>query len=502
MPFSDATFVLKRRLLRFRSVQVGLLLASLSFGIGAYPVNSLGGPLRKKPDSGGNSGILRKVFRADPPPSSKPSVSKPPVSRPNAGTRNPGRITKNRSNPRTSLDPVERVRPAQPRIFILGDSQGFTDFGPSLRKELVSHGYEVLYHAVKNGTPYYWSGLWSSPVLTRVFPPAASPEDLAESSTISMSPSTIENYAKIYAPDIFVVQAGTNFEVDLARDNPAQISKLIEDCLEAAEAEGARVLWIGPPDARDDVRTPEFQKLAIKTLEEALSPWSESQGRSCFFDSRPVCPMSNRTRGDGEHPENQLARDWAVSAAKWVDESAKFFLSRKMLRCQDSRKEKEKAGFSMRVLDSGFDPVTSRTIKAKLRLSGKSIPEKIETLPYTDAFSVYRYELMNPDEIYGADRLLTTNTEDPSRYWVYVLHWTVHNPGGGPRPTQMAGLDPGKICTLELARIEDHPLGDTLKTMPQFNHFDDFLAPIFVSKDIMQEVGKQGSQIASSAESP
>ena len=108
---------------------------------------------------------------------------------------------------------------------------------------------------------------------------------------------------------------------------------------------------------------------------------------------------------------------------------------------------------------------------------------------------------MNPDEIYGIENRLTTDPANSNRYWVYVLHWTVHNPGKGPKSTKVAKREIDTRTTMELAAMEDHPLGAALGTMPQFNQFDDFLAPIFVSKDIMLErVTEAGKEIVSSPE--
>ena len=456
------------------------------------------GPFQKKSNSRGGSSALKRIFQPRPAPPSKPVRSTPSRKVAPTTTRKSSSSPSREIVVSTGLSQIERKDPRQPRIFILGDSQGFTDFGPTLQRLLVEEGYEVLYHAVKNGTPYYWSGLWKSPVLTKSFPPAASPEQISSPTTVSMRPHTIEEYANAFVPDVFAIQAGTNFEVDLARDNPVQISKLIQGCLEKAEAVGAKVLWIGPPDTRDDVRSPEFQKLAIETLEGALAPWSELQSRSCFFDSRPVSPMSNRTRGDGEHPENELAREWARASAQWIDESVEYFFAEKMLTCQGG--ERGGAGLpdmTRRVVET----LPRRTVRMKLRLSEKSTPEGIQTLPYTDAFSVFRYELLNPDEIYGIENRLTTDPANSNRYWVYVLHWTVHNSGTGPKSTKVAKREIDTRTTMELAAMEDHPLGAALGTMPQFNQFDDFLAPIFVSKDIMLErVTEAGKEIVSSPE--
>jgi hypothetical protein len=40
---------------------------------------------------------------------------------------------------------------------------------------------------------------------------------------------------------------------------------------------------------------------------------------------------------------------------------------------------------------------------------------------------------------------------------------------------------------MRLSPLAGHPLGEPLSTMPQFNDFNDFLAPIFLASDFLEE---------------
>lgn len=388
------------------------------------------------------------------------------------------------------LLPVPRRHPRQVRVFILGDSQGHTEFGAAYQRELLMGGHEVLFHAVKNGSPYYWSGMWQSPVLTRVFAPAAEPEEGAVWEQESMRPHSISRYVEVYDPDVFIFQGGTNFELDLARDAPDQIAERVRNSVSEAASRGARVLWIGPPDARDDVKTPEFQEKAAATLRAALEGTTQRQGFECFFDSRPVCPMPHSAEGDGEHPGPAAARAWARAAGAWTVESIRGFQADKSF---THRKPATlgMAPVSPLVADLARTPPAAR-YTMKLRLVGKSRVEDPKTMAYTDAFSVFKYELQNPEEVLSRLEGLTltagsSSAGRPKAYQVYVLHWTAHHDGKRAAKTRVASRREGSTVRLQLTPLDQHPLRQALGTMRQTNDFDDFDAPIFVASDLLEE---------------
>ena len=386
-----------------------------------------------------------------------------------------------------SPTPVERSRPDQIRVFVLGDSQGILPFGEELQRELVGRGFEVLFHAVKNGTPYFWNGRWPSPVLTRVYEPAAAPVGAGRWSEVSMRPLSVATYVESYDPDVFVFQAGTNFENDLASQHTGGIVGMIGTSLLEATSRGAKVLWIGPPDARDDVRSVEHQDRSVATLRHALAPLSEEQGFDCFFDSRPVCPISNDTGGDGEHPTNANGRIWGAAAAVWVAESIERW------RCDDALRPLggPPATPVTRLLTKRLDEASASarpTLEVELELVAKSDPGDIRTLSYTDAFSVHQYRLRDAGSLQPTLSEMGV-TIDPAtdEATIHVLHWAVHNDGTGPRATAVAGRGIGQIVSMRLSPLAGHPLGEPLSTMPQFNDFNDFLAPIFLASDFLEE---------------
>ena len=392
-----------------------------------------------------------------------------------------------------SLTPVAKRDPNQIRIFILGDSQSQTSFGPEFQKRLVDAGYEVFYHGVKNGTPYFWGGKWRSPVLTRLYSPASSPGEGGRFKNVSMRPRSVSDYVASFDPDIFVFQAGTNFENILAHEAVTEISQLIREYTQIAASRGARVLWIGPPDARDNVRSVKKQDKATATLRAALATISEAQGYPCFYDSRPVCPITNDTRGDGEHPTHQVGLAWAGEAAKWVHSAISH------LSCDENLRQTGVPDVSLPphfLTQQGFDEttITAKALSMKLQLVAKSDPGDIQTLPYTDAFSVFRYTLQNASEVLpkladiglaAAPGSVGGAGSPPGT--IYVLHWAVHNNGKGPRATRVASWKLGGTYDMQLVPLAEHPLKDALGTMTQFNDFDDLLAPIFVSTSFLEE---------------
>lgn len=391
------------------------------------------------------------------------------------------------------LPQVQKTNPDQIRVFVLGDSQSITSFGPELQKKLAEAGYEVLFHGVKNGTPYFWGGNWPSPVLTRTYSRIASPEESGHFEEVAMKPRSIREYVESFDPDVFVFQAGTNFEVDLAVDNPTEISNMLREYTQAAAAKGARVLWIGPPDARDDVKTVAFQDKATATLRGALADVSEKQGYDCFFNSRPVCPITNDTGGDGEHPTEKCGLEWAGAAARWVHDSVS------LLNCDGNLRsigalQLSPLPKSFTQQDSEGAGSLAKAFTVDLQLVAKSNPGDIKTLPYTDAFSVYQYKLQNAAEALPklADVGLTVPSDITANVpveppTIYVLHWAVHNSGSGPRATHIASRKVGETFAMKLVPLAAHPLEKALGTMVQFNDFDDFMAPVFLATNFLEE---------------
>ena len=383
------------------------------------------------------------------------------------------------------LTPVTRRDPDQIRVFVLGDSQLLTSFGPEFQKKLAAGGFEVLMHGVKNGTPYFWEGKWPSPVLTSVFDPASVPGEGGNSREFAMHPRAIREYVEVFDPDIFVFQAGTNFEVDLAGQNDIAVGEMIAEALETAGMNGAAVLWIGPPDARDDVRSVDLQDRAEFTLRTVLCGVTERQGYDCFFASRPVCLIPNGSSGDGEHHTHERGIEWATVAAKWVQHSIES------MNCDDMLRPVGGSGSPMtRLFSEQMDDerTLEQAINMQLRLLAKSDPGDIGTLPYTDAFSVFQYELENADAI-GPDlarRGLQVNAAS-GKSIIYVLHWSVHNDGAGPRPTRITSREIGQSYMMPLYPLASHPLEKALGTMVQFNDFNDFDAPVYIAANFVEE---------------
>jgi len=422
-----------------------------------------------------------------------PSVIRPPSrtpSKPTVSRVSPPRPESPRPRPERedSLSPVDRTHPDQLRIFVLSDSQGLLPFGPELQKKLVDAGHEVLFHSVKNGTPYFWQGQWPSPVLTRIYEPAAVPEACGVWREVSMRPRSIEDYVLTYDPDVFVFQAGTNFEQVLAGRYTESIVGMIQESVAVAGSRGARVLWIGPPDARDDVRSEAYQDRAVATLKSALSGVSDLQGHDCFFDSRPHAPIPAGTRGDGEHPTNSVGVAWADAAAAWTVDSVSRLSCDGLLRARGGVETPVTRLFSKTSKEASGTP--PRSFRMELELVAKSDPGDIRTLDYTDAFSVFQYRLKSSDapagELSGLG-VVPPQAQDDGQSLIYVLHWAVHNDGRGPRHTRVSARKIGDTFTMQLAPLSEHPLSGPLATMRQFNDFNDFLAPVFVATDFLGE---------------
>lgn len=388
------------------------------------------------------------------------------------------------------LNRVPKTDADQIRVFVLGDSQGQTAFGPELRRALLDHGYEVLFHSVKNGSPYFWTGTWKSPALTRIYAPAAEPSADNNWKNVSMVPRGVHEYVDAFDPDIFVFQAGTNIERDLAASNPDWIGKLVSKCVDSARVKGAKVLWIGAPDARDDVRTEATQSAAVATMRRLMAETSSFQGYESFYDSRPVAPMSNSAGGDGEHPTVSVGKSWAVEAAYWIHSSIENFQCDETLR-RIIMEKKETEALLMTGADptKGEDPAEEvKSIPLKLKLVAKSEVGNPAELAYTDAFAMYQYEIVSEEYLPSSlQRLKIIPPGERDPFGVQVLHWALHNAGKGAALTKVTTWKEGEVKNLKLIPLEEHPLRGTISTIYHFDDFSDFSKPVFVVADVFAE---------------
>ena len=442
---------------------------------------------REAPSTGkGNVGKFFKNLFSRPTPPAPPN---PPSTPGTSETHTPPPLV---APIMDELNAVPRSGSRMKRVFVLGDSQSHTEFGEEFQSQIALGGYEVLYHAVKNGSPYYWNGLWKSPVLTRIYRPAAEPESTGAWTEVSMRPHTVEEYVNLFDPDVFIFQAGTNFEVDLVSDSPTQIFQLTRKCIDMAASRGAKVLWIGPPDARDDKKSSEFQDKSVSKLQEIMTPISERQGVDSFFNSRPVCPMPNTQKGDGEHPMPTKARNWARSAASWSLASIRTFEKDRSFASRQSEgpiQHKNSPGTSpLAGLKVDLKNVTN--VSMKLKLIAKSKIADPKTMDYTDSFSVFKYEILNATDVRkNLKGIELTTSPAGDKTYAYVMHWTLHNTGSSSPYTPLASKKLGSTSTFRVLPLERHPLCKTLETMSQINDFDDFGAPIFVSSKLLEEPG-------------
>jgi len=456
----------------FRAALIGLLLAGT-----AVPATTEAGLFKRKEKR------KKEAMEAVSAPDLRPPAT--PVPRPQTTSA----LAEPLPSVTGTLGKIPRSRPGQLRVFILGDSQSLFRFGTTLQRGLVENDCEVLYHAVKNGTPYFWQGGWASPVLTRIYEPAHDPAECGQFREVSMNPQSVAGYVDAFDPDVFVFQAGTNFEKDLATENPLNIGKLIAESVVQAGSRGAKVLWIGQPDARDDAALPETQELAYRTLREVLEECSARQGGDCLFDSREVCPYPNDAAGDGEHPPEEAGQLWGMAATAWILESIDRWRGNGTLRPAPQPEESGPESAPMVIplpVIAEEDPTPQQTIGIDARLVAKSDPGDLRTLSYTDAFSIFQYRLEGTAGRAELEALGAVPDADGSLP-VHVLHWTAHNDGKGPRGTVVSEREPGLVYHLELSPLAGHALEKALATMPRNDDFGDLLAPVFLSRSFAEE---------------
>jgi hypothetical protein len=123
-----------------------------------------------------------------------------------------------------------------------------------------------------------------------------------------------------YAKDIEALEDKYNTET-----NPVQIKQLaksisdkknyisndVRKVCEIAKSTGAKIVWIGPPDGRSDVKPPRVQEELYEDLRKVAAEYGS------FIDSRPFTDIPDGVGGDGVHYWNP--------AGKHIDASGKPF---------------------------------------------------------------------------------------------------------------------------------------------------------------------------------
>ena len=189
------------------------------------------------------------------------------------------------------------------RVLHIGDSHTVGVYGSTIDELMRQTGATVSTYGVAGSSPSWW---WNGTV-TRCGYSAKDASGKIDRPADWRTPRKTPDFQKLIAetrPDVIVISLGAN----LIGASESQIKSQCQKLCEMARASGAKIIWVGPPDGREDRKSTARQSRLYKELEKAVTPYAT------FVDSRPSTEYPE-TGGDGIHyggPEGtRRAKAWA-----------------------------------------------------------------------------------------------------------------------------------------------------------------------------------------------
>ncbi len=208
---------------------------------------------------------------------------------------------------------AQRVTGAK-RILYLGDSMSMGAFGRTFDTRLREAGFSVYTYVAGGATPYYWLSRYD-PIPSNIGFWHKSPEEDMRIRSIDKVPK-VEGLIKDCAPDIVVVQTGTNLYASLVskrrtrEGNVQEVEGLCRNMAKATTRDGIQCYWIAPPSSHPERYPVDLQQEMENLMKRVVGEY----GR--VFDSRRVTEyIDPYPQNDGIHYGPTEARQWAGHVA-------------------------------------------------------------------------------------------------------------------------------------------------------------------------------------------
>jgi len=189
------------------------------------------------------------------------------------------------------------------RVLHIGDSHTVGIYGQEMDKHLRATGAKVETYGSAGSSPLWWktgqttrSGFFSKNAEGQTVQPAnwKDPHPTPK----------FKDLVGRFQPNVIMISLGAN----LIHSSGAAIEKQVHEMAQMAQASGAKIIWVGPPDGRESKKPTEKQTQLYEHLQRAASQYGD------FIDSRPLTEYP-ATGGDGVHywgtEGSRIARNWA-----------------------------------------------------------------------------------------------------------------------------------------------------------------------------------------------
>ncbi|HAE38550.1 MAG TPA: hypothetical protein DCG57_07915 [Candidatus Riflebacteria bacterium] len=191
-------------------------------------------------------------------------------------------------------------------VLHIGDSHACGTYGKAIDEMMRETGATVNTIGVSGSSPSWWfngtvgkSGYYAKDENGRVDQPA-------DWRTPRATPN-LKTLIKEKKPDVLVVSLGAN----LIGGSDAAIINQVRSICQVARENNTQLVWVGPPDGREDKKSTAAQTRLYLALKSAVSEYGAT-----FIDSRPYTEYPT-TGGDGVHYSgtegSRIAKEWAKS---------------------------------------------------------------------------------------------------------------------------------------------------------------------------------------------
>lgn len=199
------------------------------------------------------------------------------------------------------------------RVLHIGDSHTVGIYGQEMDKHLRSTGAKVETYGSAGSSPQWWltgqatrSGFFGKDETGKT----DAPRDWKQPHATPKLPNLMQRFQ----PNVVVFSLGAN----LLGANAETIEKQVKSVAEIAKANGAKIIWVGPPDGRESKKPSSKQNALYQALEKAASQYGT------FIDSRPLTEYP-ATGGDGVHywgkEGSKTAKSWASHVFEQIQDS-------------------------------------------------------------------------------------------------------------------------------------------------------------------------------------
>jgi len=252
------------------------------------------------------------VASAPAPVSPPASGSRPSGTGPSSPATTPAASTAPAPNPLPDGTPL--IGPGQ-RVLHIGDSHTVGIYGSTIDAAMRETGAQIRTYGVAGSSPSWWyqgtvtkCGYYGRDEQGKVDRPA-------DWRTPRATPS-LPDLIKEYKPTVLVVSLGAN----LFGASEATVKRETQRIIDTAKEAGCTLVWVGPPRAREDVKSIAAQDRLCETIKATIG----DQGT--FVDSRPFTKYPSGG-GDGLHywgtEGSKTAKAWAENVLATIQTSGK-----------------------------------------------------------------------------------------------------------------------------------------------------------------------------------